>query len=59
MRLHTVEFELELIALTRSSAEAPAASDICWPSTVTVLAELELVNENVRWEALARAWTET
>ena len=42
---HTSRFELELTALTRSSAVAPAASEICWPSIVTVSAELWLVNE--------------
>ena len=41
---HTLAFWLELTALTRSWAEAPAASEICWPSIVIVSAELGLVN---------------
>ena len=56
---HTLAFWLELIALTRSWALAPAASEICWPSIVTVSAEVGLVNWNVRWEALASWVTET
>ena len=55
----TVAFWLVLIALTRSCAEAPAASEICWPSIVIESAEEGLEKLNVRWDALARFWTDT
>src|SRR5690242_8770911 len=56
---HTLAFLSLLIALARSCADAPAARLVSWPSIVIVSADVGLVNSKVRWEALARALTET
>src|SRR5206468_1649988 len=53
----TLRLLLELIAEARSWIVAPAARSIVLPSIVIVSAAVGLVNENVRWAALASCVT--